>query len=67
MFYSTSFAIRGAPQHTRSDNGPEFVAKTRRSLHQVDVGALFIAKGGPWENGYVESFNVKLRDELLNQ
>ena len=62
------FAVRGTPQHIRSDNGPEFVAKTvRRWLQRADVGTLFIAKGSPWENGYVESFNGNLRDELLNQ
>ena len=62
------FAVRGTPQYIRSDNGPEFVAKTvRRWLQRADVGTLFIAKGSPWENGYVESFNGKLRDELLNQ
>ena len=48
------FAVRGTPQHIRSDNGPEFVAKTvRRWLQRADVGTLFIAKGSPWENGYV--------------
>jgi hypothetical protein len=52
----------------RSDNGPEFVAQSvRRWLAQADVTTLFIAKGSPWENGYVESFNGKLRDELLNR
>jgi putative transposase len=62
------FAVRGTPEHIRSDNGPEFVAKTvRRWLKRADVGTLFIAKGSPWENGYVESFNGKLRDELLNR
>ena len=62
------FAVRGTPQHIRSDNGPEFVAKTvRRWLQRADVKTLFIAKGSPWENGYVESFNGKLRDELLNR
>ena len=62
------FAVRGVPQHIRSDNGPEFVAKkVRKWLGQADVATLFIAKGSPWENGYVESFNGKLRDELLNQ
>ena len=61
------FAIRGVPEHIRSDNGPEFVAKDiRRWLVQAGVGALFIAKSSPWENGYVESFNGKFRDELLN-
>ena len=62
------FAVRGRPEHIRSDNGPEFVAKAvRRWLAQAEVGTLFIAKGSPWENGYVESFNGKLRDELLNR
>ncbi len=62
------FAICGTPAHIRSDNGPEFVAKSvRRWLQRVDVKTLFIAKGSPWENGYVESFNGKLRDELLNR
>ncbi len=62
------FAVRGTPQHIRSDNGPEFVAKTiRRWLARATVKTLFIAKGSPWENGYVESFNGKLRDELLNR
>ncbi len=62
------FAVRGTPQHIRSDNGPEFVAKTvRRWLQRADVGTRFIAKGSPWENGYVESAGGKLRDELLNQ
>ena len=62
------FAVRGTPQYTRSDNGPEFVAKTvRRWLQRADVGTLFIAKGSPWENGYVESAGGKLRDELLHQ
>lgn len=62
------FAVRGAPQHIRSDNGPEFVSKAVcRWLDRADVKTLFIAKGSPWENGYVESFNGKLRDELLNR
>ena len=61
------FAVRGIPQFIRSDNGPEFVAKeVRKWLGQADVQTLFIAPGSPWENGYVESFNGKLRDELLN-
>jgi transposase InsO family protein len=62
------FAVRGRPEHLRSDNGPEFVAQAVcRWLAQADVKTLFIAKGSPWENGYVESFNGKLRDELLNR
>lgn len=62
------FAVRGRPSHLRSDNGPEFVAQAIRSwLDRANVQTLFIAKGSPWENGYVESFNGKLRDELLNR
>ena len=62
------FAVRGAPEHIRSDNGPEFVARAvTRWLQQAGVKTLFIAKGSPWENGYVESFNSRFRDELLNR
>ena len=61
------FATRGVPKHIRSDNGPEFTAAVVRNwLERVDVRTLFIEPGSPWENGYVESFNSKLRDELLN-
>jgi transposase InsO family protein len=61
------FAVRGAPAHIRSDNGPEFIAKELcKWLDQANVETLFVAPGSPWENGYVESFNGKLRDELLN-
>jgi len=61
------FATRGTPEHIRSDNGPEFTANVVREwIHRVGVKTLFIAPGSPWENGYVESFNGKLRDELLN-
>ena len=60
--------FRGIPEHIRSDNGPEFTAKAiRRWLSRVGVKALFIEPGSPWENGYIESFNGKLRDELLNR
>jgi putative transposase len=62
------FAVRGTPHNLRSDNGPEFVAQAVRCwLDKAGVATLFIAKGSPWENGYVESFNGKLRDELLNR
>jgi transposase InsO family protein len=58
---------RGVPDHIRSDNGPEFTAnKLRDWLARVDVKTLYIEPGSPWENGYCESFNGKLRDELLN-
>jgi transposase InsO family protein len=60
------FIRRGIPAHIRSDNGPEFVAeKVRCWLQRLDVAPLFIEPGSPWENGYCESFNGKLRDELL--
>jgi len=60
--------FRGIPEHIRSDNGPEFTAKViRRWLNRVGVKTLFIEPGSPWENGYIESFNGKLRDELLNR
>jgi len=62
------FAVRGAPEHIRSDNGPEFVAKeVQKWLGRASVRTLYIQKASPWENGYVESFNGKLRDELLNR
>lgn len=62
------FVQRGTPQYIRSDNGPEFTAKAVRSwLAQLEVQPLFIEPGSPWENGYVESFFGKLRDELLRR
>ncbi len=62
------FARHGAPEHLRSDNGPEFTAKVVRDwLGRVGVRTLFIAPGSPWENGYNESFNGKLKDELINR
>jgi transposase InsO family protein len=58
---------RGAPVHIRSDNGPEFIAKgIREWMSQAGLQTLYIAPGAPWENGYAESFNSKVRDELLN-
>jgi len=64
---ATLFVERGVPDHIRSDNGSEFTAKAVREwLGRVGVKTLFIEPGSPWENGYVESFNGKLRDELLN-
>ena len=62
------FIFRGIPAYIRSDNGPEFVAKNiRRWLKVSGVQTLYIEPGSPWENGYIESFNGKLRDELLNR
>jgi len=61
------FELRGRPKYLRSDNGPEFACKAvRKWLKASGVGTLFIEPGSPWENGYVESFNGKLRDECLN-
>lgn len=61
------FAERGPPAHIRSDNGSEFTAQAVRDwLHRIGVKTLFITPGSPWENGYNESFNSKLRDEMLN-
>jgi transposase InsO family protein len=58
---------RGIPEYVRSDNGPEFVAKElRKWLANLGTGPLYIEPGSPWENGYCESFNGKLRDECLN-
>lgn len=58
---------RGIPEHIRSDNGPEFVAKPLREwLQRLGTGPLYIEPGSPWENGYCESFNGRLRDECLN-
>jgi transposase InsO family protein len=60
------FSRHGPPEHVRSDNGPEFVARNVRGwLGRIGVKTLFIEPGSPWENGYCESFNSKLRDELL--
>ena len=61
------FVTRGVPEHIRSENGSEFTATAVRTwLHKVGVQTLYIEPGSPWENGYIESFNGKLRDELLN-
>jgi transposase InsO family protein len=62
------FAVSGTPEHIPSDNSYEFVSKVVcRWLKEADVKTLFIAKGSPWENDYVESFNGTLRNELLNR
>ena len=59
--------VKGVPEHIRSDNGPEMTAKIIRDwLPKVGANTLYIEPGSPWENGYCESFNGKLRDEFLN-
>jgi putative transposase len=64
---SDLFILRGVPGHIRSDNGPEFIAKALRDwIVAVGAKTAYILPGSPWENGYCESFNSKLRDELLN-
>jgi putative transposase len=62
------FCSRGVPEHIRSDNGAEFTAKSiRKWLNELGTKTVYIEPGSPWENGYIESFNGKLRDELLNR
>ena len=64
---SDLFILRGIPRHIRSDNGPEFIARALRDwIAAVGAKTAYIMPGSPWENGYCESFNSKLRDELLN-
>ena len=64
---SDLFILRGIPVHIRSDNGPEFVAKAVQEwIAAVGAKTAYIERGSPWENGYIESFNARLRDELLN-
>lgn len=64
---SDLFILRGIPAYIRSDNGPEFVAQALRDwIAAVGAKTAYIEPGSPWENGYCESFNGKLRDELLN-
>ena len=68
MTLARLFLERGTPDYIRSDNGPELTAKALRDwLKRLDIKTLFIEPGSPWENGYNESFNGKLRDELLNR
>jgi len=58
---------RGCPEYIRSDNGPEFIAKVLRSwLSSLGITTTYIEPGSPWENGYIESFNSRMRDEFLN-
>jgi putative transposase len=64
---SDLFILRGVPEHIRSDNGPKFVAKVVRSwIGAVGAKTAYIEPGSPWENGFVESFNARLSDELSN-
>jgi putative transposase len=64
---SDLFILRDIPAHVRSDNGPEFVAKAVQDwITAVGAKTAYIGRGSPWENGYIESFNAGLRDELLN-
>lgn len=64
---SDLFILRGVPVHVRSDNGPEFIAQAVQDwVKAVGAKTAYIAPGSPWENGYVESFNARLRDELLD-
>ena len=64
---SDLFILRGVPTHIRSDNGPEFIATAvQKWISAVGSNTAYIAPGSPWENGYVESFNARFRDELLN-
>ena len=64
---SDLFILRGVPEHIRSDNGPEFVAKAVQEwIGAVGAKTAYIAPGSPWENGFIESFNARLRDELLD-
>ena len=61
------FILRGVPAYIRSDNGPEFIAEAVRNwIAAVGAQTAYITPGSPWENGYIESFNARLRDELLN-
>ena len=61
------FILRGVPAYIRSDNGPEFVAEAvRKWIKAVGAKTAYIEPGSPWENGYIESFNARFRDELLN-
>lgn len=63
-----AFERYGRPQHLRSDNGPEFIAKAVQDwLGEAGIGTLYITPGSPWENGHIESFHDKLRDECLNR
>ena len=64
---SDLFILRGVPEYVRSDNGPEFIAKAVQDwIKAVGAKTAYITPGSPWENGFIESFNARLRDELLD-
>lgn len=66
ILFKELFLIRGTPEHIRSVNGPEFIARAIGSwLEIAKVSTLYIEPSSPWENGYIESFNSRVRDELL--
>lgn len=65
---ATIIKERGAPEYIRSDNGPEFIAKKVQNwLSQIGTTTLYIDPGEPWQNGYIEAFNARFRDEHLDQ
>jgi len=67
LVFADLMEIHGIPEHIRSDNGPEMIAERLRNwLGRLGTKTIYITPGSPWENGYCESFNGKLRDELLN-
>ena len=66
--FEGAIARYGAPEHIRSDNGPEFIANAVQEwLRKTAIKTLYITPGSPWENGHIESFHDKLRDECLNR
>ena len=68
MVLEAAIARYGAPEHLRSDNGPEFIAYAIVEwLAQQKIKTIYITPGSPWENGHIESFHDKLRDECLNR
>ena len=70
MYYALSevMAQRGIPKYIRSDNGSEFIAKeVQHWLREMGIRTIYIDPGSPWQNGHVESFHNRLRDECLNQ
>jgi putative transposase len=67
VILSDLFILHGVPEHIRSDHGPEFIAKSVQEwITAVGAKTAYIEPGSPWDNGFIESFNARLRDELLN-